>query len=279
MASDVKSSLFLFSVGYVTKNKSYDSRLIQALPVESASGTDGEVTHNPVEDILKGVDAQGNAYEVKATATRDIECEWYPFDDNRVTPPDVRRGELVEIYRLGNSPKYFWRCMNMRNGLRTLEHVVKAYGATPKAGGSGVTFNNCYTTTISPLNGYINLSTTKANGEPFAYTIQINTKDGIIGVQDDVGNYFELNSKETRLKLRNANDSYISLEKQWIDLKADKYIKMTVGGTTYELTPTTIASKTTTYTNDSTTATIKAAASLTLDAPQITARCQRWDYV
>lgn len=279
MAKDIKSSMFLFSVGYVTKNKSYDSRVIQALPVESASGTDGEVTHNPVQEILKGIDANGDAYEVKATATRDLECEWYPFDDNRVTPPDVRRGELVEIYRLGNSSKYFWRCMNMRNGLRTLEHVVTAYGATPKAGGSGLSLTNCYTTVVSPLNGYINLQTTKANKEPFAYTIQINTKDGIVGIQDDVGNYFELNSKETRLKMRNANDSYISIEKQWIDMKADKYIKMTVGGTTHEWTPSTITSKTQTYTSESATTTIKGTASIALDAPRITAKCVRWDYV
>lgn len=279
MAKDIKSSLYLFSVGYVTQNKSYDSRLIQALPIESASGTDGEVAHNPVQEILKGIDSQGDAYEVKGTTTRDLECEWYPFEDNRVTPPAVRRGELVEIYRLGNSPKYFWRSMNLRNGLRTLEHVVNAYGATPKAGGSGLSFDSCYTTAISPLNGYINLQTTKANKEPFAYTIQVNTKDGVVGVMDDVGNYFELNSKEARLKMQNSSNSYLNIEKQDIELKADNSIKFIVGGTTYEMRPDSIASKTTTYTNESTMATIKAAASLTLDAPKITAKCARWDYI
>lgn len=279
MAKDIKSSLFLFSVGYVTKNKDYNSRLIQALPVESASGTDGEVTHNPIEDILKGIDAKGDAYEVKATMTRDLECEWYPFDDNRVTPPDVRRGELVEIYRLGNSPKYFWRSMNMRNGLRTLEHVVNAYGATPKAGGSGLSMDGCYTSIISPLNGYVNLQTTKANGEPYAYTIQINTKEGNVNITDDVGNFFELNSKETRLRLRNANDSFINMEKQFIDMKADEYIQMTVGSTTHKWTPTAITSKTNTVMSESDNTTIKGSATITLDAPQITAKCVKWDYV
>ncbi len=272
MTKDIKSSLYLFSVGYVTKNKSYGSRLIQALPVESASGTDGEVTHNPVEDILKGIDAKGDAYEVKATMTRDLECEWYPFEDNRVTPPAVRRGELVEIYRLGNSPKYFWRSMNMRNGLRTLEHVVNAYAATPKAGGSGLSFDSCYTTVISPLNGYINLQTTKANKEPYAYTIQLNTKEGIVVIKDDVGNFFELNSEESRLRLRNADNSYINMERKTIDLKADDYIQLTVGGTTHRWTPTSIES-------DTTTTTITSSSRLTLTAPQITAQCARWDYI
>lgn len=271
MAQEQKTGMREFSVGYVTKNKDYQSRKIQALPVESASATDGEVTHNPVEEILKGVDKDGNAYEVKGISTRDLECEWYPFDDNRVTPPDVRRGELVMIYRLGNSTQYFWRSMNMRNGLRTLEHVVNAYGASPGAGGSGIDFEKNYTTTVSPLDGQVTLKTSKANGEPYAYTVQINTKTGMIGMTDDVGNYFELNSKESRLKLQNVDKSYISIEKQWIDMKADKYIKMTVGSTTFELTPTTIAGNTTTTT-------LKSSASLTLDAPQITAKCVRWDY-
>lgn len=271
MSESLKSSLYLFSVGYVTKNKEYNSRLIQALPVESASATDGEVTHNPIQDILKGVDAQGNAFEVKATATRDLECEWYPFEDNRVTPPDVRRGELVEIYRLGNSPKYFWRSMNMRNGLRTLEHVVTAYGATPKPGGSGLDMESCYTMVISPLNGYINLQTSKANKEPYTYTLQINTKDGIIGIQDDVGNYFELNSKESRLQLKNVDNSYIKIEKQWIDLKADKYIKFTVGGTTMELKPDSIETKTTTMIMNSTTTNI--------NASNVVADVGQWDWI
>jgi hypothetical protein len=272
MSKQIQSSLKLFSIGYVTQNKAYDSRIIQALPVESASATDGEVTHNPMEEILKGIDAQGNAYEVKATATRDLECEWYPFDDNRVTPPDVRRGELVEIYRLGNSTKYFWRCMNMRNGLRTLEHVVKAYGAKPSAGGAGVDLNSCYTTIISPLNGYINLQTTMANGEPYAYTVQINTKEGFVAITDDAGNYFELNSTESRLMLQNVDKSYIKVEKQWIDMKADKYIKMTCGDSTFEMKPTSIDTKTVTTTIDSD-------VQLNLNAPQVTVKCVRWDYV
>lgn len=279
MANESKSSMHLFSIGYVTKNKDYQSRKIQALPVESASATDGEVTHNPVENILKGVDADGKEYEVKGTATRDLECDWYPFEDNRVTPPDVRRGELVEIYRLGNSTQYFWRSMSMRNGLRTLEHVVKAYGASPDVGGAGIDFNKNYTISISPLDGQITLMTSKANGEPYKYTLQINTKDGFIGVQDDVGNYFELNSKETRLRLQNANNSFINIEKQWIDLKADQYIQMTVGGTTYRMTPTTVDQQTTTYTSNSTTTNISASSVLNLSAPQITAKCARWDYI
>lgn len=278
-SDEMVSSLVFFSVGYVTVNKARDSRKIQALPVESASATDGEVTHNPVESILKGIDKDGNAYEVKGTATRDLECDWLPHEDNRATPPDVRRGELVGIYRLANTSQYFWRCMGFRNGLRTLEHVVLAFGASPNPGGSGVDFAKCYTMTFSPIDGHITIQTTKANKEPYAYTLQINTKDGLIGMQDDVGNYFELNSKDTRLKLQNADQSFLKIEKQTIDLNAARYIKFTVGGTTLELTPETIAGNTTTTNLTSSSATTIKSPTITLDAKTGTVKASKWDFI
>lgn len=270
-SKETVSSLTFFSVGYVTINKPRNSRMIQALPVESASGTDGEVTHNPVEQILKGNDKDGNAFEVKGTATRDLECDWLPHEDNRATPPDVRRGELVAIYRLANTSQYFWRCMGFRNGLRTLEHVVLAFGGSPKPGGSGIDFTNCYTMTFSPMDGHITIQTTKANKEPYAYTFQINTKEGLIGMQDDVGNFFELNSKETRLKLQNADSSFLQIEKQKIDLNAAQSIKFTVGGTVMELTPSTITTKTQQTSMESNSFAIKTATG--------TVNAGRWDFI
>lgn len=270
-SEEMVSALTFFSVGYVTVNKARDSRKIQALPVESASGTDGEVTHNPVESILKGVDKEGNAYEVKGTATRDLECDWLPHEDNRATPPDVRRGELVGIYRLANTSQYFWRCMGFRNGLRALEHVVLAFGASPSVSGSGMDFSKCYTMTFSPWDGHITIQTTKANKEPYAYTFQINTKEGLIGMQDDVGNYFELNSKDTRLKLQNADKSFVQIQKQMIDLSAAQSIKFTVGGTVMELTPSAITTQTQTTTMKS--------SQFNIETSTGTVKAGKWDFI
>lgn len=271
MALQDKSILTLFSLGYVTVNKERNSRKVQCLPVESASATNGEVTHNPVENILKGTDKDGNAYEVKGTQTRDLECEWMPTEDNRATPPDMRRGELVEIYRVGNTSQYYWRCMGFRNNLRTLEHAVWLFAASPDAGGAGGTFEKCYSLTFSPIDGHITIKTTKANSEPFAYTFQINTKEGLAGLTDDVGNYWEVNSKESRVKLQNVDKSMVSVEKQWIDLKADKYIKLTVAGTSVELTPQAINEITTNHTMQNTT--------LSITSNAVKATVGRWDWL
>lgn len=271
MALQDKSILTLFSIGYVTTNKKRDSRKVQCLPVESAAATDGEVAHNPIEEIMQGTDSDGNTYEVKATQTRDIECEWMPTEDNRATPPDVRRGELVEIYRVGKTSQYYWRCLGFRNNLRNLEHVVYLFAASPNAGGAGGTFEKSYSLVFSPMDGYIQIRTTQANGEPYAYTFEINTKQGLAACTDNVGNFWEINSKETRVHLQNSDASSVSLVRQVINMNAEEAINFTVGGTKVSYTPDSIKQTTTMYDTTCT--------EYDLKATNIKVTCALWEWL
>ncbi|MFO5742420.1 hypothetical protein ACLBPW_30450, partial [Klebsiella pneumoniae] len=70
------------------------------------------------------------------------------------------------------------------------------------------------------------------------YSVQINTGTGAVYIHDDIGNRFELVSKDKRLMLMNADNSFVKVEKKAIDLNADQYIKLTSGGSTLELNPT-----------------------------------------
>lgn len=242
-----------YSVGLVTKPKARDSRFVNAVAVEIATGTDGESTHAPEEEIVKGFSSDGSEYQVKMTNSRDMECEWLPMEGNRSTPPDLERGELVMIYRLGDTPQYYWTCMGLRNHLRTLESVITMYGATPDLSGCGLDFTKCYYQQWSPLDGHITFGTSMANEEKFKYTFQINTKDSFMAMTDDVGNYMEINSADARCMFKNANGSIIRMEKQIIDLIADLGINFICGGTKINLTPDMIKSLTTTHTQEATT--------------------------
>lgn len=267
-----QASIFTpYSVGLVTKPKARTSRHIQVLAIEIATATDGEVTHAPEEEILKGISTDGSEYQVKVTSTRDIECEWLPMEGNRSTPPDVERGELVMVYRLGNTDQYYWQCMGLRNHLRTLESVITMYGATPNLSGCGLDFSKCYYSVWSPLDGHITFGTSQANGEKFKYTFQINTKESFAALSDDVGNYMEVNSAASRVMLRNVNNSIIRAEKQVIDLIAETAINFTVGGTTMVLNTASISSKATTINRDATT--------INDTATTINAKVSRWNFV
>lgn len=267
-----------YSVGQVTVPKERTSRHIQAVAVEIASATDGEVTHAPEQELLKGFDNEGTEYEVKMTSTRDIECEWLPMEGNRATPPDVERGELVMIYRLGDTTQYYWTCMGLRNHRRTLESVITFYGATPDLNGCGLDFAKCYYQQWSPLDGHVTFGTSQANGEKFKYTFQINTKDSFIALTDDIGNYLEINSAESRVILRNVDDSYFKAEKKVIDIKADAAINITVGGTTMVLLPDSITSTATTITETGTTNN-RNATTINDNAPTINVTTTKWSYL
>jgi hypothetical protein len=234
----MKASMFrLFSLGRAVENKARNTRFLNVLPVEDKLAIDGEVTHSPEEQTLQGFDALGNRYDVKAVSSNDLVCEWLPSEDNRATPPDIRRNELVEIWQLGDSDQYYWRSLGLRNDLRTLESVVWTFGASPDPGGSGMDFEKCYFLQFSAHDKHITIGTSKANGEPYTYRFQINTKDGAVYLTDDIGNYFELVSKARRLQMKNSDGSFLKIERKAIDLNAAQYIKLTSGGSTLELNP------------------------------------------
>lgn len=267
-----------YSVGMVTKPKERTSRHIQAVAVEVASATDGELTHAPQEEILSYFNVDGTESQVKMTSSRDIECEWLPMEGNRATPPDVERGELVMIYRLGDTTQYYWTCQGLRQHLRTLESVITMYGATPDLSGCGLDFSKCYYSVWSPLDGNITFGTSKANGELFKYTFQINTKESFLAMGDDAGNYVEVNSAASRVIMQNIDNSMVRIEKKIIDLKADTAINFTVGGTKMSLEPDTIKSTTTTDSKKATTIN-RDATTINDTATTINARCTQWNFL
>lgn len=227
-----------YSVAVVAENKAPGVRFVNCTPMETMPALNGEVTFNPSAQTLRGTDIEGNAYEVNATMDSTITAEWLPSGSNRVTPPDVQRGELVELFRLADSDQLYWRCMGLRDNLRRLETVVYAFNASPEGNPQeGVNFKTCYFIEISTHNGSLTVGTSKANGEPFAYTFQINAKEGAVNLLDDAGQQFEFDSVDRRLLMINADQTYIRVEKKTVDIKADDQIQLTCGGNVFKMLP------------------------------------------
>lgn len=243
------SAFHLHSLGIAVENKPRASRSLNVLPSETANATDGEVKLNPIQETFKGTDSNGEAYQVKTTSERSLVCEWLPSEDNRATPPDIMRNEWIEIWRKGDSDEYYWRSMGIKNGLRALESAVYTYNASPNPAGGGVDFKTCYFLAFSAHDKHVTLGTSKANGEPYAYTFQINTGKGEVTLTDDIGNEFEVVSKENRLQFKNADGTLFKVERQHIDMVAAEYIQMKVGGTVYRLTPESAETTTTNITD------------------------------
>lgn len=233
------SQLHSYSVGVAAENKPLDTRLLNVVPIEMLSALDGELNFDPQEQIVSGVDSRGNRYEIKTTLDNAITAEWFPGGSNRVTPPDIRRGELIELFRQGDTDKFFWRCMGLRDDLRRLETAIFAFNGTPNESDPGIDYETSYFFEISTHKKLITLSTSQANGEPFRYTFQFNTGDGNVLLTDDVGNHVILDSANTNIHLENIEGTMVELNKQDINFYApndlnglvDNNVNLEVGNT------------------------------------------------
>jgi hypothetical protein len=215
MSANKETSLFQpYSIGVVANDKDLNSDYIEVLPVEPLSMVSGEITDNVDTLSVRGIDSQGKEYQSSVNLTVTIKAKWIPYGNgNRMTSPDVRRGEKVQIYRLANSEQYFWDTLENNSTTRRLETVVYGYCATKKEN-EPMNQDNTYTQGVSTHQGFVNLiNTTKQNGEKFAYSIYVDAKNGVVKIKDDVGNEIFMDSGNCQVQMKNAAGSFLDMTK------------------------------------------------------------------
>lgn len=215
-----------YGIAIVAANKPLDSKDIECTPIETAPMVDGEITDNMMQLETKGKDAAGGSYETSTDMTTSLKATWLPMgSSNRATAPDVRRGEYVVLYQYGDSDQYWWTTLFYDMKLRKLETVLFAISNERDESKPG-TAENTYFIELSTHNKTIHLHTSKSDGEPFVYDIQLNTKDGNFIIQDDVGNFFSFDSTNTRLEMKNADGSHLDIDRKDISLYAPNNINL-----------------------------------------------------
>lgn len=207
------SKLKIYSLGIVAENKLPSSKEVEVTPIEEMPMLDGELAPVATDYNAKATDALGSSYEDTVELTTTIKAKWLPIGAaNRVSAPDVRRGEMVVIYKFGDTDKYFWTTLNEDLKLRKLETVIYAFSGTTNEGAE-INADTFYFIEISTHKKLITLHTSKDNGEPFSYDIQLDTNNGKLVITDDVGNYVLLDSSQSRIQLMNVDGSEYDMHK------------------------------------------------------------------
>lgn len=177
-----------YSIGIVAENPAIGSKEILVTPSEVTPQMTGVVKSNPQVMTTTGEDAQGNEYKVDAMTDTTLTATWLPDNSNRVSPPNVRRNTRVQLYRMGDSDTFYWRDLGLDPQLKRLETVILAFNNNPnEQGDDKVDPENCWFLEVSTHTGMATFHTTKSNGEPFAYDLQINAKAGKVVITDDDG--------------------------------------------------------------------------------------------
>jgi hypothetical protein len=211
-----------FSLGTVAENKKLDSHTIRVTPIEQLQMLDGEIKSDPTTQEVEGKDSDGKSYTATTITDNAIEADWFPLDaGDRMTSPDVRRGERVLIWRYGDSDDYYWTPTGLDNHLRKLETVVHMYSATADESVTELTADNAYVVSVSTHKKAITITTSTANGEPTKWCLQLNTADGRLMFTEDGGNTVEIDAKNSLIELLNADKSRMSLDKTNIYVYAD----------------------------------------------------------
>lgn len=217
-----------FSVGIVAENKRRDSEFLEISPLEVLPMMDGPLSQSTEEHRAASSDSDGLAYEENTVMTATLRAKWRPMNGggNRMTPPDVRRGEEVMIYQMGDSDEYYWDTMSNLNANRKLETATWAFSGTKDEQDTDSTPENTYNFTVSTHEGKLGFQTSQKNGEKTIYTVEFNTKNGTIDIKDSAGNGIYLNTGDAHLKLYNGSNSVIEMIGKTINIQCDDTINM-----------------------------------------------------
>lgn len=211
-----KSEMRFFCYAKVANNKKRDSITIEFFPMEHIPFVDGEVNEDQQDYQDGGEEFVGGGYNANVKSSNALPADWLrEGQSNRMTPPDVRRGERVKIWQYADSDKYYWETFGVDNDLRKLETVVFAYNANPIED-TKTDFENSYSLEISTHDKVIRMHTSDKNGEFCTYDIEINPGEGYVLIQDSIGNYIHMESRANRIELMNASGSHYDMDKEHI---------------------------------------------------------------
>lgn len=220
------SQLHFHSIGQVSANKEFGSKEIKVFPIEYRFNNE-ELVVDQVNVIDLAFKTNLGDDNIQAIMGNSVDATWLKFNSQRWTAPDVRRNDKVMIFRLGNSEKYFWMDFNDRN-VKRLETVLYVWSADVK-NPIADDLSNAYYLEFSTHANTITLKTSQANEEPYGYTIQLNTGEGHLVIQDTDGNEILLDSAETLIRFINAAKSKFELNRDVINGYAPKDINLEAG--------------------------------------------------
>jgi len=227
MTQDLHLSRFrFFSVGIAAQNKAATERNLEVFPVETIPFADGEITDNLSESQVDGKKSDGTAFTDKVKTTASLKAQWLRFGhDNRLTAPDVRRGEWIMLYQFGDTDKYYWMTLQDDSKLRRLETVIYGWSGS-SVEGDPVDHDHMYYLEVSTHKGLVSFHTSKVNGEFCTYDVQINTKDGAVTIQDDLGNVIFMDSAQHRLYMKNTDESFFDMDKKVLTISTPTQINL-----------------------------------------------------
>lgn len=204
------SKLKVFGMGIVVKDKPKFSDEVEVYIPEQMPYVSGKIADAKIEHKRTMVDSKGSEKTYEAEAVYTITASWLPDgNDNQITAPDVYKNETVKVFRFGDSDKFFWKTSFREPKLRKQETVATMY-SNQKDSKEEFDKNSSYWTQVDTRDKKWQLHTSKNDGEKCEYDAEIDTKEGLVTIKDDLGNKFNIDSGAAKITfLNSSNNSFV----------------------------------------------------------------------
>lgn len=213
------------TTGRVVEDKKPNSREIKVYIKDYLPCYSGDLKPLDVDQQVSG----GGSFQGQIRTTNYVVAEWMGDESNRRFPPDVKKNEQVEIIIYYDQDKIFWRSLGRDDDKRRTERFEINAANTPN-GPAPINRENSYSFTMDTQDKQeVNIQTSKTNGEPFAYVVKINAKDGKLYISDDDNNEFIMESGVPRLYMRNSDGSMLEIAKKNVTIVAPEDWLVKVG--------------------------------------------------
>lgn len=230
------------SVGTVAMNKPRDSREVEIWMSEKRPMLNGELTDTIETKTSKVSGSTARRRTVTVNTSNTVKATWKGDGSSRITPPDLRRGDQVEVWQYGTVDVYYWSVLDTgETSVRKRETITHALSNTTDEKDNTPTPDNSWFWTISTHDKLVTLRTNKNDGEAHAYVLELNVKDSNFVIADDIGNYIQLNSNDNRIELETATGAKFHLNAQDILAECRNFSlnasgKIALNGQTMEVT-------------------------------------------
>lgn len=200
MSEEGQSGFRFVSFGIVVETKPEGTDYVLVSPVEELYIQDSGIIRDKTKDFKGNTKALSSVnFQSEHESKNFVRAKWVDVSGgNRTTPPDLVVNETVLLMKYGNVDEYFWCDFGREPELRRLEDVLYSYSNLP-SGIQAYDKNTSYWVHVSTKHKFIHIHSSMNDGEFTTWDIKVDTKKGIMTVQDAVGDSIEINSPAGRI--------------------------------------------------------------------------------
>jgi hypothetical protein len=183
MKTPFSSNALTNAFAIVVEDKVKGSHIVKAYPIESLSSYQDELIKvEKMSGTTKNTHAGNTEKQAYLTATKFLN-----LGGGGGTSPDVKRGELILLWKVRDIEEYSWSTYCDQNDLRGKESKLSVIGNTDEF---GVTLDetNSHHFYNNPVKKILGFKTVMNDNEPVAFDISIDYKNGVAYIKDTNGN-------------------------------------------------------------------------------------------